>query len=276
MRPEGMPRGGSIALDDVTLAALRLWVRNQFGLCFAGDQEPLLRTRLEDFCAAQQVSPQALLLGLTAGQQSLVVRLAEAVSTNHTFFFREPETFAFLCQTIVPSLVGREVRIWSAAASSGDEAYSIAMAAHECLGPPAENLVRVLGTDLSERQVQSAERGLYSIHQMAALGSERKGRWFVPVGQSSFQAIPKLRSMCTFRRMNLTARPWPFEQRFHVIFLRNVLYYFEPRVRRDVVEACFDAAEPGAWLVTSLTEPMVDLVTRWTPVGPALFRRGPG
>ena len=74
----------------------------------------------------------------------------------------------------------------------------------------------------------------------------------------------------------LTERPWPFEQRFHVTFLRNVLYYFAPPTRRAVVEACFDAAEPGGWLVTSLTEPMLDLVTRWTQVRPGVFRRGSG
>jgi chemotaxis protein methyltransferase CheR len=256
-----------------TMDALRSWVRHHFGMCFTGDQESFFRSRIEDFCLAHRLLPQELLVRLGVGDHHVVARLAEAVSTNHTFLFREPESFEFLCDTIVPTLAGRDVRIWSAAASSGEEAYSIAIAVRECLGAPAESLVRVLGTDISARQVHSAEAGLYSEQQLVGLLPDRRDRWFVREGTQGFRVCPQLRQMCTFRRLNLTARPWPFEQRFHVIFLRNVLYYFDAHVRRQVVEACFDAAEPGAWLVTSLTEPMLELVTRWRPVGPALFRR---
>lgn len=268
-----VPGAGS---DPSVLESLRSWVRSHFGLSFSGDQGELFVSRIESFCSERALRPQDLLLQLTAGQRALTGALADALSTNHTFFFREKEIFDLLDTSILPSLAGGAVRVWSAASSSGDEAYSIAIAARERLGDAAAaGLVKILATDLSDRQLRLAEQGLFPAERVALVNAERRARWFTRAGLGQWQIDPELRKMCTFRRLNLTTHPWPFEQRFHLIFLRNVLYYFEPSTRRAIVEACFDTAEPGAWLVTSLTDPMLDMVTRWTPIRPAIFRKGP-
>jgi chemotaxis protein methyltransferase CheR len=87
------------------------------------------------------------------------------------------------------------------------------------------------------------------------------------------RVVRELRELCTFRRMNLTQFPWPFENRFHIIFLRNVLYYFERPIRPRILECCYDVSVPGGWLLTSLTEPMLDIKTRWRRVAPAIYQR---
>ena len=262
----------SDSFNEELQTALREWVHTHFGMSFTGDQRELFRSRIESFCTTQRMTLQGVLDRLLQGDRALTLRLAEAVSTNHTFFFREPELFEFLKGTILPALP-TGARVWSAAASSGDEAYSIAMTAHEHYGDAAYSLVRILGTDISERQLRTAEQGLCSVFQLETLSAARRARWLTAVGLGQFEIKRELRQMCTFRRMNLTTPPWPFEQRFHVIFLRNVLYYFEPSTRRRIIEACFDVTEPGGWLITSLTEPMIDLKTRWIQVAPAIFRR---
>jgi chemotaxis protein methyltransferase CheR len=257
------------------LDELVAWVRSHFGLSFTADQRELFASRVQAFCAANTLTLSGLLHKLVVVQdRTITLRLAETVSTNHTFFFREAELFELLAQAVLPSIAARPIRIWSAAASSGDEAYSIAITAQEVLGDAARTEVKILGTDLSERQLKIAEQGVFAQHQIATVSAARRQRWFQPAGLGQVALRPEARAMCTFRRMNLTTTPWPFEQRFHVIFLRNVLYYFDPSTRRQVVEACYDAAEPGAWLITSLTEPMLDLATRWTAVRPAVFRKG--
>jgi chemotaxis protein methyltransferase CheR len=251
---------------------LRAWVRHQFGIAYGDDQALVFADRIETVCFEIKLTPEVLLLRLAAGDVSVTRRLAEAVSTNHTYFFREPEVFELLSRCVFPALPAGGLRLWSAAASSGDEAYSLAIAAHEHFGPDAGDRVRVLGTDLSERQLRLAEEGAYPAYQLGEL-SPTRARWFEPAGPARFRVVPALRRMCTFRRLNLMVRPFPFEQRFHVVFLRNILFYFDPPVRRRLLEACYDATEPGGWLCTSLTESITDLQTRWVPVASAVYRR---
>lgn len=269
-------RAGQAAPVDDAVAALETWVGQNFGIRYVGDQHGLFAGRIAALARDLNVPAVTILTRVVSGDRTTIVRLGEAVSTNHTLFFREDEIFDYLATELVPRLSPGPCRVWSAATSSGDEAYSLAITFLEAWGPSAAGRVRILGTDLSERQVRAAETAVYPQAQLQRLSADRRKRWFHPAGLGQFAVGPEARALCTFRRLNLTQSPWPFEQRFHLIFLRNVLYYFEPALRRKVVEACFDAAEPGAWLVTSLTEPMLDLTTRWTAVRPAVFRRGPG
>jgi chemotaxis protein methyltransferase CheR len=263
-----------VRVDPDVAAALRTWVETHFGIRFAPGQEDSFNSRLDSFCRTQHATREELQRRLSGGDRALVLGLAEAMSTNYTTFFREPELFTFLGDTILPTLPATEpARLWSAAASSGEEAYSLAMFLQERLGESAaSSRVRILGTDISERHVRSAEQAIFSTQKLEQLDPSRR-RMFDPLGIGQWRARASLRQMCTFRRLNLTQASWPFEQRFHVIFLRNVLYYFAPPMRRAVVEACYDAAEPGAWLITSLTEPMLDMSTRWSQLRPAIFRK---
>ncbi len=88
-----------------------------------------------------------------------------------------------------------------------------------------------------------------------------------------YQVVPEIRRMCTFRRLNLKAAPYPFAKGFHVIFCRNILYYFDRPHQVQILEQLYDAAEPGGWLLTSVTETVRDLGTRWQPVMNAVYRR---
>jgi chemotaxis protein methyltransferase CheR len=254
---------------------LRVWVRRQFGISYANENCDVFTSRVADLCAELGLTAEALLARVAGGDTRCSRRLAEAVSTNHTFFFRERDVFTYFSQTIAPTLSSSgPIRLWSAAASSGEEAYSIAIALAASLGAGALERVRLLGTDISDRQIQAAERGMYSNAQLGETTPAQVGIWFRPAEQGQLEIAPALKRVCSFRRMNLIQFPWPFEQRFHVIWMRNVLYYFEPPLRARVLEAAFDAAEPGAWLITSLTEPMLDSHTRWTSIKPAIFRKG--
>ncbi|HET9953760.1 MAG TPA: protein-glutamate O-methyltransferase CheR [Polyangiaceae bacterium] len=255
-----------------SLDVLRSWVRTHFGITFTQDRIALFRSQVETLCRDIGISVDTMLLKVSCGDREVTQRLAEAVSTNYTYFFREDSAFTLLRNTVLPKIQG-PVRIWSAAASSGDEAYSIAITCAESLGTAAFERVRVLGTDISARQLRIAEDGVYSLQHLDSLNPERRKLWFTPAGLGQFKLQPELRKMCLFRRMNLTAMPWPFTQRFHAIFLRNVLYYFEPEQGRAILEACYDACEPGGWLFTSVTEPLIAQNTRWSSVGVGVYAR---
>lgn len=257
--------------EPAAIRSIREWVTDRLGMAFGGAQSTHFRTRIEHLCRDRGETPSVMLRAIRVADRRAVAAVVDIASTTHTFFFREPTSFDFLSRTIIPSLPAEgPLRFWSAATSSGEEAYSMALTAWSTLGTGAER-VRVLGTDVNARQISEAERGIYAPVQLGPVARPEL-RWLETAGPS--RAVPSfVKSMCSFRRLNLARVPWPFSQRFHVIFLRNVLYYFTVETRRTVVEACFDAVVPGGWLVTSLTEPMLGLETRWTQVDAACFRK---
>jgi len=253
---------------------LARWVREHFGISYSARALDILDGRLRLLAVELGLSIEDLHARVEGGAPDLTRRLAEVVSTNHTYFLRERGIFDELTRRVVPSLPSGSLRIWSAAASSGDEAYSVALTLQEALGDDARR-VRILGTDISAQQVAAAEAGVFPGARLYKLAPAQLVRWFRELPGGRYEVSPTLRKMCAFRQLNLVRHPWPFTQRFHVIFLRNVLYYFEPEMRRQVLDACYQTAEPGGWLVTSLTEPLHDIWTRWRLVAPGLYRKEP-
>ncbi len=250
--------------------AIRAWVEAQLGIRFDDEQASVLGRRLAMAFGGQE-SLGSIVERLRTGDPATVVRVAEAAATNHTYFFREPESFDALARVVVPHLPSHgEVRVWSAAASSGEEAYSLAMCMRDVL--PAPHRLRILGTDISQKQVLAAERGRYEAGAVTNVPPKFR-RFFAASEDGALRVDGTVMRACVFRRMNLVSFPWPFARRFHVTFLRNVLYYFDPAVRLRIVNACYDATEPGGWLFVGLSEPMVDLVSRWTPKGAGMFRK---
>ena len=269
MQPESVLPPSAPRTEDPTLRALRQWVANRLGLRF-DYQRSDFRARIEAFCRAVHHKPDELLEKLLAEDPEMVARVAEIISTNHTSFYREPEAFVVFQETVLPSLPVGPLRIWSAAASSGEEAYTIAFCVRDALGVDAASRVRILGTDRSDRQIKLAERGLYPRFLLPA-DPQLLAR-FIQQGED-YEVPEAVRAMCLFRRMNLVQMPWPLSKRFHVVFLRNGLYYFKPTLQQRILEACYDAVEPGGWLFTSLTEPLLDVETRFCRVAPGLFQR---
>lgn len=258
-------------MSDV-LALIRDWVEQRTGIVYPKDKESTLPARLASFGARQNLTPHGIWERLQSGDYVVAVRLAEAVSTNHTQFFREPEAFDALRELIYPRLpANQELRLWSAAASSGEEAYSIAICLKQATLGVDFHRIKILGTDISKQQINSAEKGAYPLRSLGHLSPEQM--LFFTVRDDVAQVHPEIKSACVFRLMNLVQFPWPFERRFHVIFLRNVLYYFSPALRGAVLDACYEAAEPGGWLVTSTTEPLFGIRSPWMQQRAGLYRK---
>lgn len=266
------------AVTQADLAWFRAWAKRHCGADFTRQQDGLLYRRLRTLLRSFDITTVELRRKAEAGDNALVEKLRDAASINYTAFFREPETFDFLRESFFPSLpTAGELRFWSAAASSGDEAYSLAMLALEAIFQ-ASTRVRILGTDLSSQQIEFAERGEYSEDTMKLVSPRRRTQWFeggrgTGTGARVNNAV---RALCTFRTLNLVSKPWPFRQRFHLILLRNVLYYFDEPTQQQVVERCQSALLPGGVLVMSLTDPVVNILgghARMTRVAPGVFRR---
>ncbi len=261
---------------DAGYESIRNWLSEQSGMSFPEKKRDLLTHRMTRVLSRFGLSSLEALAEELISDRDVELKLAvlHAASTNHTYFFREPEILDFFRDNILtPGTRNGSLRVWSAAASSGDEAYSLAIIAAEMLGALAPVRVSILGTDISLPAISQAESAIYTSSHLEHAPPEILERYFVPAGMGQYQAVPELRRMCTFRRLNLKAAPYPFAKGFNVIFCRNVLYYFDRQHQFQILEQLYDVTEPGGWLLTSLTEVVRDLGTRWQPVTNAVYRR---
>jgi chemotaxis protein methyltransferase CheR len=257
--------------------SIRQWVYDHTGLHYPERKHALLYQRLKKLCWRLGIlSLKALDYHLQRGDlPSLAGEVARAVSTNHSYFFREEKVLQFFRNQILPTLPAEDRwRFWSAACASGEEVYTVAIILAEALGfVRALKQTAILGTDIDHRMIEQAEQGTYSEQRLEKVPQHLHKRYFRQAGSGQWRANPNLRQMCTFRRLNLISGSWPFRQRFHVILCRNVLYYFDTEHQRDLAERLYDATLPGGWLITSVTEPVQSLRTRWRPVVSGVYRK---
>lgn len=197
----------------------------------------------------------------------------DLLTTNETHFFREPRHFDFFRQRILTAhRRGRTMRVWSAACSSGEEPYTIAMLLDETLGAdPWE----VVGTDLSTRVLEKARRGSYPEERVPEIPRHYLSRYCLK-GQGSKAGTmlieKKLRDRVQFFQHNLTSPPPPLGE-FDVIFLRNVLIYFDQETKRQVVERLLPLLKKGGHFLVSHSETLSDISTSLNLVAPSIYRK---
>jgi chemotaxis protein methyltransferase CheR len=188
-------------------------------------------------------------------------RIVDALTTNETSFFRDGEPFAAMTGIVLPELLAsrtntRHIRVWSAACSSGQEAYTLAMQLHDSL--PNGWSFDILGTDISTEMLARAEAGKYTqLEVNRGLPAASLVRHFERVG-AHWQVSPQLRKCASFRRLNLAA-PYPPMPQFDVIFLRNVLIYFDVATKRGVLNRVRSLLRPDGWLFLGSAETTIGI-----------------
>ena len=188
-------------------------------------------------------------------------RVIDALTTNETSWFRDREPFAALSDVVLPELVKsrstlRKVRVWSAASSSGQEAYSLAITMQEKL-PPGWSY-DIMGTDISTVMVKRAETAEYTqVEVNRGLPAAQLVQYFERAG-AHWRVTPGLRRNVSFRLMNLTT-PLPAMQPFDVIFLRNVLIYFDVATKRTVLRNVAKLLRPDGWLFLGAAETTIGI-----------------
>ena len=198
--------------------------------------------------------------------------MIDALTTNHTSFFREPDHFDFLRQTILPALAGRDsIEIWSAACSTGEEVWTLACLLNEAR--PGKS-IRIYGSDISRRALRSAAQGCYSADRCQGIPASWLSRYFAAENgpEKQYRIIPLLRSQVTFRRLNLL-EPYGWSRSFPVIFCRNVMIYFDSATQERVVRQLAECLEPGGYLLVGHAESLTRVAHRLEYVRPAVYRK---
>jgi chemotaxis protein methyltransferase CheR len=275
--------------ENHSLEYISEWLSERTGMNFPASKQNNLYQRLQRVCTRlniQNINEMARLLSqqmtpLTSSESDrlaprVAVELVRAVSTNHTFFFREEETLSYFVHKIIPNLPADEPwRIWSAAAASGDEAYTIAILLAEIFGLyQLPQKVAILGTDISGPMIHRAEQGIYPDVNLEHVPENLRKRYFKYLGPNKWEIHPALKQICTFRLLNLKSHPFPFRQPFHLILSRNVFYYFKRSHQQELAEKFYTSAAPGGWLLTSVTESLHELRLPWKKITSGVWRKG--
>jgi chemotaxis protein methyltransferase CheR len=209
----------------------------------------------------------------TRRDPALAHAIAEAMTINETSFFRDSRPFELLRTELLPRLIGaryntRALRFWSAACSTGQEAYSIAMLLREHFPSLIGWDIRIEGTDISAEVVARAQAGIYQrIEINRGLPARNIVRYFQKTGEE-WTATSEIRKLCHFRQANLCGPALPFNRvndRFDVIFLRNVMLYFAQETRRNLLVSVHKLLAPDGILFLGSTEQPAD-PSIWTPV----------
>jgi chemotaxis protein methyltransferase CheR len=247
-------------------------VQDISGLVLGPDQGYLLASRLGPVLSENGLPDLPALAQRLAmpGATVLARQVAEALTTNETSFFRDRLPFDHLANTALPRIAaarpqGATIRVWSAACSTGQEAYSVAMLAREIQGSLGGRRLTIVGTDICGKVVRRAQEGIFSNFEVQrGLSPERLARWFTPEGQN-WRIQSGLREDCRFEVGNLVGQvsvAGPFD----VIMLRNILIYLDTPTKEQVVETCLRRLTPDGVLYLGAAETMLGLSTRVVPM----------
>jgi chemotaxis protein methyltransferase CheR len=202
--------------------------------------------------------------------------MVDCLTTNHTSFFRELRHFDFLCETVVPELRSRShIYLWSAACSSGEEPYSIAMSLLEQSHPEAETRVKIMATDISTRVLEKARCGTYTTDRVKEIPPLMLQRYLQKdhgTGAGSYTFKKNVRSMIEFRQLNLMDRLQD-GRRYSVIFCRNIMIYFDKPTQQDLVHRMSAHLEDGGYLFIGHAESLNLISHELDYVSPAIYRK---
>lgn len=257
---------------------IRRLAYDQFGLELRPGKESLVSARLSkilrtmNFKSFQQYYD--FLLADKSGEA--LTAMIDALTTNHTSFFREQAHFDFLKNTVLPALKTRpSISVWSAACSTGEEPYSIAVCFMQNMALQQPGKLRILATDISTRVLRIAEAGEYPaerfpdtvMHQLRPYltRSEKKS-------ESSFVVKKEVRDLVEFRRQNLM-QSFSHLGSFPLIFCRNVMIYFDSVTQQELVRRLADTLEPGGYLFIGHAESLNRIQHSLEYVQPAIYKK---
>lgn len=205
--------------------------------------------------------------------------LVNILTTNHTFFMREFEHFEYLKRVVLPQLriseqKHRDLCIWCGAASMGQEPYMLAMLLKEFFGLEHDTWdTKVLATDISMEALNHAVKGVYDKEQIESLPDSWKRRFLRSIDNGNrFEITKEIKDEVLFRKLNLMDE-FPFKRRMHIVFLRNVMIYFDKETKDELIAKVYEAMEPGGYLFVGRTETIDRSGTPFHMILPSIFRK---
>ena len=267
---------GAPALGDHAFREFQRLALDLTGIQLSENQRPMIAGRFAKRLRALSLGGYEDYLALVREPEHAERgNFIDTVTTNLTYFFREPHHFAYLRDEILAGRRAtrasslRPLRLWSAGCSAGQEPYSMAMLMRESApSVPA----RILASDIDNHVLARARAGIYSGEEMRGLDDARRARWFSGTAEGRWSVDPSLQASVLFRPLNLFA-PWPIRPGVDVIFCRNVLIYFDAVHQRRLIASFARVQGPGDHLFIGHSENLADEGNCYERVANTVYRR---
>lgn len=274
-----------IKLSTAEFKKLSSFIYSNYGIKMPDAKKTMLESRLQKRLRLNSITSFKDYIDFVfskEGQEAELVHMIDVVSTNKTDFFREPSHFDFMTNTVLPEFVAnnrlrRPLKIWSAASSSGEEAYTIGMVINEYNEKNNTNIdYSVLGTDISTRILQTAVNGVYKEERITGIPLTLKRKYFLKSKDPSkrvVRIIPGLRKKMQFGRMNFMDNVYNVPNDFDIVFCRNVLIYFDHDTQEKVINRICTKLKPGGYFFLGHSESITNMDVPLQHIKPTMFKR---
>ena len=267
-------------ISEKEFRQLANYIKANYGIHLKDEKQTLVIGRLSNVLAEKNFTSFAEYFNYILADKTgeAVITLIDKITTNHTFFMREVDHFNYLKEKVLPQLARdsktKDLRIWSAGCSSGEEPYTLAMIIDEFFGMDKKWWdTKILATDISSKVLDIALEGIYSDDRIATIPAFWKLNYFEKLKDERSVLIPKIRNEVIYRKFNLMDKNFPFKKKFHVIFCRNVMIYFDNQTKIDLVKKFYDLMEPGGYLFIGHSESLNRNETEYKYILPSVYRK---
>ena len=280
--PEPIVHTEMMTITDAEFRSIRDLVYNRFGITLSDEKKSLVVGRLQKILRQHgcKTFKQYYDMLIASKADVLISELANQITTNHTFFFREPDHFDFFKSDILPWMINEhkakhdnDLRIWCAAASSGEEPYTLIITLLEYFGTDYKNWnCGLLATDVSEKALAAAVEGAYPQARLQGVSQAILKKYFKPI-PDGYAVTDQLKKEVTYRRFNLMNKTLPFKKKFDCIWCRNVMIYFDTPTKHELVNRMYNATVNGGYLLIGHSETLDRGQTKWKYIKPAVYRK---
>ena len=273
---------GYIEISDKEFKSITDLVYSQLGINLNDSKRALVTGRLQKLLRLNKFTKfedyYNFLIKDKSGKE--LSTLADTISTNHTYFWREYDHFELFEKQILPEIINahknagsKSLRLWCAGSSTGEEPYTLVMLMKEVLGNDYKNWdAGILATDISERALKIAKNGIYSKDRLDNLPKRLK-KYFKKVNDEEFEISEDVKKEIVYRRFNLMNKKFPFKKPFDIIFCRNVMIYFDLKTRTELANKFYQFTYSGGYLFIGHSETLGRNMVDYKFIKPAVYKK---
>lgn len=267
-------------LTEKEFDLLSQYIKKNFGISLGVEKKSLIYSRLTNVLKEKNIKDfteyYEYLLRDKSGEAVKV--FIDKITTNHTFFMRETEHFNYLKEIVLPYIDktydrDKDVRMWCAGCSSGEESYTLQMILSEYFDNKAGWNTEMLATDISTTVLKKALVGIYTNESVDTLSENFRKKYFNIYDAKNKIVKDEIKNKIIYRKFNLMEDKFPFKKKFQVIFCRNVMIYFDSKTRDELVEKFYDLTESGGYLFIGHSESLNNTGSKYKYIKPAVYRK---
>ena len=264
-------------ITDQEFFAIRDYIKQLCGINLGDEKKSLIHSRLSPILKESGFDTFGAYFAHVKTSREALVQFIDKVTTNHTYFMREPDHFDIFRDEALPYVETRfggskDLRVWCAGCSSGEEAYTLQMVAKDYFrGKPGWN-TEILATDISTAVLTRAVRGVYSDESLKMLPERWKSEYMRRLDAFHHVMRDEIKRDVTFRKLNFMDR-LTFTRPFQAVFCRNVMIYFDSETRAALVKKFYDCLEPGGFFFVGHSESLGTNSPGFKSIGPAAYRK---